>query len=199
MTEKNRHWYTVQTYSGYENKVKANLDQRIASMGMESKIFRVLVPTETNEVKVVDKDGNPTGKTRKVSHKLFPSYVFVEMIMDDQSWYVVRHTPGVTGFVGAGNRPLIVTQSEMEDILRKIGELSEEAPVAQNEPRPKVEIDCQVGDKVRVLSGEYADYFGAAGAEVLSVNQKKGTIKIMVSFLGRETEAEVDYTECEKL
>ena len=131
MTENNRKWYTVQTYSGYENKVKANLDQRIASMGMENKIFRVLVPTE-ERISVKD------GKTRKVSHKLFPSYVLVEMIMDDQSWYVVRHTPGVSNFVGVGNRPLPVAPAEIDEILIKIGE--KEAPAA-----PKVEITCSIG------------------------------------------------------
>mgnify|MGYP004444211691 CR=1 FL=1 len=198
MTEKNRQWYTVQTYSGYENKVKADLDQRISTMGMGDKIFRVLVPTETRDVKVVDKDGKPTGKTRRVSHKLFPSYVFVEMLMDDQSWYAVRHTPGVTGFVGAGNRPLPVTAREMNDILTRLGEIEPVASVEKvsvPEVKTVVEIDCNVGDKVRVVSGTWI----GKESEVIEINQSRGTITIMVSLFGRETETEVSYTECKKL
>lgn len=181
MTDKKRQWYTVQTYSGYENKVKANLDQRIASMNMQEKIFRVLVPTEEREI-VKD------GKVRRVSHKLFPSYVLVEMIMDDQSWYVVRHTPGVTGFVGVGNRPLPVTESEIEAILVKIGD--KDAP-----PAPVVEIDCEVGDRVRVVSGSAAGIEGV----VKEVVTARRTVKFVASVFGHETELEVDYTELEKL
>jgi transcriptional antiterminator NusG len=181
MTENKRQWFTVQTYSGYENKVKANLDQRIASMNMGNKIFRVLVPTEE---RVVLKDG----KSRRVVHKLFPSYVFVEMIMDDQSWYVVRHTPGVTGFVGAGNHPLPVTDDEINAILVKIGE--KEAPAA-----PKVEIKCEVGDRVRVVSGSFAGVEGP----VTEIMPNKGKVKFMGNVFGRETEIEVDYAELEKL
>lgn len=180
MTKKHQ-WFTVQTYSGYENKVKANLDQRIASMGMEHKIFRVLVPTEE---RVVVKDG----KSRRVSHKLFPSYVLVEMIMDDQSWYVVRHTPGVTGFVGAGNHPLPVTDSEIEQILIQIGE-------KEAAPAPKVEIDCAVGDYVRVLSGPFE---GSEGP-VTEISPSKGKVKFTANIFGRDTEVEVDYAELEKL
>ncbi len=181
MTDNNRQWFTVQTYSGYENKVKTNLEQRIASMGMESRIFRVLIPTEE---RVVVKDG----KSRRVSHKLFPSYVLVEMIMDDQSWYVVRHTPGVTGFVGAGNRPLPISPSEMDEILVKIGE-KEEAPA------PKVEINCEIGDHVRVTSGPFA---GAEGP-VTDISANKGKVKFTASLFGHDTEIEVDYAELEKL
>ena len=173
MTENNRKWYTVQTYSGYENKVKANLDQRIASMGMENKIFRVLVPTEE---RIIVKDG----KTRKVSHKLFPSYVLVEMIMDDQSWYVVRHTPGVSNFVGVGNRPLPVAPAEIE----------KEAPAA-----PKVEITCSIGDRVRVQSGAFA---GAEGP-VTEIIPARGKVKFAATVFGHETEIEVDFAELEKL
>lgn len=181
MTEKKREWFTVQTYSGYENKVKANLDQRIASMGMENKIFRVLVPTEE---RVVVKDG----KSRRVSHKLFPSYVLVEMVMDEQSWYVVRHTPGVTGFIGVGNHPLPITDSEIDEILVKIGE--KEAASA-----PKVEIDCEVGDRVRVASGPFAGMEGP----VTEISAGKGKVKFSASVFGHETEIEVDYAELEKL
>lgn len=181
MTDNKRKWYTVQTYSGYENKVKANLEQRIASMGMENKIFRALVPTEE---RVISKDG----KTRRVSHKLFPSYVLVEMIMDDQSWYVVRHTPGVTSFVGVGNRPLPISDEEINEILIKIGEREPEAA-------PKVEINCSVGDRVRVTSGAFA---GAEGP-VTEIIQARGKVKFSATVFGHETEIEVDYTELEKL
>lgn len=181
MTDKNRRWYTVQTYSGYENKVKANLDQRIESMAMGNKIFRVLVPTEE---RVVVKDGN----SRKVSHKLFPSYVFVEMIMDDQSWYVVRHTPGVTNFVGVGNRPLPVAEEEIESILVKIGE--KEPPAA-----PKREISCAVGDRVRVISGAFENFEGP----VTEIIPARGKVKFSATVFGHETEIEVDFAELQKL
>lgn len=171
MTESKRQWFTVQTYSGYENKVKANLDQRIASMGMEKKIFTVLVPTEE---KVVVKDG----KSKHVSRKLFPSYVLVEMVMDDQSWYVVRHTPGVTGFVGAGNHPLPVTDEEIHEILVKIGR--------EEKTKPKVEINCEIGDTVRVNAGPFA---GATGP-VKEVYPEKGKVKFTTTVFGRETEVE---------
>ncbi len=181
MTDKKRQWYTVQTYSGYENKVKANLDQRIESMNMGEKIFSVLVPTETREI-VKD------GKVRKVSHKLFPSYVLVEMVMDDQSWYVVRHTPGVTGFVGVGNRPLPITESEMDEILIQIGR--------KEAPRPPVAvIDCEPGDHVRVASGSAVGIEGV----VTEVFPTRGTVKFNALVFGHETEFEMDYTELEKL
>ena len=128
MNEKNdRRWYIVQSYSGYENRVLANLEQRIASMGMEDRIFRVLVPVEE---RVYVKDG----KTKRVHRKVFPSYVLVEMILDDQSWYVVRHTPGVTGFVGAGNHPIPLSEREVQDIIGKVG---------KDQGKPKIEIDVK--------------------------------------------------------
>ena len=109
-----RRWYIVQTYAGYENRVKANLEQRIATMGMEDRIFSVLVPVE-ERMSVKD------GKSKKVTRKLFPSYVLVEMRLNDQSWYVVRHTPGVTGFVGSGNHPIPLTEKEVREIMGKVG------------------------------------------------------------------------------
>ncbi len=180
MTESRRQWFTVQTYAGSENKVKANLDQRIASMAMEEKIFNVLVPVEE---KVVVKDG----KSKRVSRKLFPSYVLVEMIMDEESWYVVRHTPGVTGFVGAGNHPIPISEQEIKALFAKIGQGA----------KPKVEINCSVGDTVRV----HSSLFGGAEAvgPVVAINSEKGKVKVILSVFGRETEVEVDYTELEKL
>lgn len=178
MTENKIQWFIVQTYSGYENKVKANLEQRIASMNMEEKIFRVLVPVEE---KVVAKDG----KSKKVSRKLFPSYVLVEMIMDDQSWYVVRHTPGVTGFIGAGNHPIPITDDEINAILVKIGQAAKSV----------IQIDLDIGDMVRIHSGPFA---GASGA-VTNVNAERGRVTVMLNVFGRETDTEMDYTELERI
>ena len=180
MNEKNdRRWYIVQTYSGYENRVLANLEQRIASMGMEDRIFRVLVPVEE---RVYVKDG----KTKRVHRKVFPSYVLVEMILDDQSWYVVRHTPGVTGFVGAGNHPIPLSEREIQDIIGKVG---------KDQVKPKVEIDVKPGDVVRVKSGPFQGQVGPV-AEVMA---DKGKVKFSVTVFGRETLVEADYQELEKL
>ena len=173
-----RRWYIIQTYSGYENKVKANLEQRIATMGMEDRIFRVLVPIED---KVFVKDG----KTKRVRRKVFPSYVLVEMMLEDQSWYVVRHTPGVTGFVGSGNHPIPLSPREVEEILSKIGK----------EAKPKVEVDFQIGDMIKVKAGPFA---GQAGP-VTGIDPDKGKIQFTVTIFGRETAAESDYTELEKI
>lgn len=180
MIDKNeRRWYVVQTYAGYENKVKANLEQRIATMGMEDKIFRVLVPTEE---RVYVKDG----KHKKVKRKVFPGYVLVEMILDDQSWYVVRHTPGVTGFVGAGNSPIPLSEREVQEIFAKIG---------KEQMKPKVEIDLKPGDVVRVKSGPFE---GQAGT-VVEVVPEKGKVKFSVTLFGRETIVEADYNDLTKL
>ncbi len=180
MNEKiDRRWYIVQTYSGYENRVLANLEQRIASMGMEDRIFRVLVPVEE---RVYVKDG----KTKRVQRKVFPSYVLVEMVLDDQSWYVVRHTPGVTGFVGAGNHPIPLTEKEIQDIIGKIG---------KDQVKPKVEIDVKPGDVVRMKSGPFIGQVGPV-AEVMA---DKGKVKFAVTVFGRETLVEADYQDLEKL
>ncbi|MBN1333079.1 MAG: transcription termination/antitermination factor NusG [Synergistales bacterium] len=174
-----RRWYIVQTYAGYENRVKANLEQRIATMGMEDRIFNVLVPIEE---KVTVKDG----KTKKVTRKLFPSYVLVEMSLGDQSWYVVRHTPGVTGFVGAGNHPIPLTEKEVREVMNKIG---------QEHVKPKFEINVKPGDIVKVRSGPFEGQVGP----VAEINAEKGKIKFSVTVFGRETLVETDYTELEKL
>ncbi len=174
-----RRWYIVQTYSGYENRVQANLEQRIATMGMEDRIFNVLVPVE-------EKVSVKEGKTKRTKRKVFPSYVLVEMALDDQSWYVVRHTPGVTGFVGAGNHPIPLTEREVSEIMGKIG---------KEQVKPRVEIDVKPGDTVRVKSGPFE---GQAGP-VVEVLSDKGKVKFSVSVFGRETIVESDYTELEKL
>ena len=174
-----RRWYVVQTYAGYENRVKANLEQRIATMGMEKSIFSVLVPVEE---KVFIKEG----KSRKVSRKLYPSYVLVEMLLDEQSWYVVRHTPGVTGFVGAGSLPLPLSEKEVRELMSRIG--SEQA-------KPKVEINFRLGDTVTVRSGPFE---GQAGP-VVEIIPEKGKVKFTVSVFGRETVVETDYDLLEKI
>ena len=174
-----RRWYVVQTYAGYENRVKANLEQRIATMGMEKNIFNVLVPVEE---RVLVKDG----KSRKVSRKLYPSYVLVEMVLDEQSWYVVRHTPGVTGFVGAGSLPLPLSEREVRELMSRIG--SEQA-------KPKVEINLRLGDTVSVRSGPFE---GQAGP-VVEIIPEKGKVKFTVSVFGRETVVETDYELLEKI
>ncbi|MBQ9564296.1 MAG: transcription termination/antitermination factor NusG [Synergistaceae bacterium] len=174
-----RGWYVVQTYSGYENRVKADLEQRIASMGMEDSIFEVLVPVEE---RVVMKDG----KSRKVTRKLYPSYVMVDMILDEQSWYVVRHTPGVTGFIGAGTHPIPLLEEEVQRLL---------AVKEKNEVKTKVELNIKVGDTVAVKTGDFKDLTGP----VVEVNPEKGKVKFTINILGRETVTEADYQDLEKL
>ncbi len=135
-------WYVVHSYSGYENKVKKNLEHRIESMDMKSKIFQVIVPTE-EEIELKD------GQRRVVERRVFPGYVLVQMIMDEQSWYVVRNTPNVTGFVGMGNKPTPLPDEEVKRILRRLE--SEE---------PKIKVDFKVGQKVRIVEGAFAEFTG---------------------------------------
>jgi transcriptional antiterminator NusG len=174
-----RQWYVVQTYSGYENKVRANLEQRIATMGMEDRIFRVLVPVEE---RVYSREG----KVKRVRRKVFPSYVLVEMILEDQSWYVVRHTPGVTGFVGTGNHPIALSSKEVSEIMAKI---------SKDQTKPKVEISFVPGDTIRVKGGPFANQVGP----VVEVSEEKGKVKFSVTVFGRETLVEADHTELEKI
>jgi transcriptional antiterminator NusG len=174
-----RLWYVVQTYSGYENKVSANLEQRIATMGMEDRIFKVLVPIEE---RVYTKEG----KVKRVRRKVFPSYVLVEMILEEQSWYVVRHTPGVTGFVGTGNHPIALSPKEVGEIMAKI---------TKDQAKPKAEIAFKPGDTIRVKSGPFANQVGP----VVEVNADKGKVTFSVTVFGRETLTEADHTDLEKL
>lgn len=172
-----KNWYVVHTYAGYENKVKTNLEKRVESMEMQDKIFRVLVPMEKEyEIK--------NGKKKATLKKVFPGYVLVEMIITDDSWYVVRNTPGVTGFVGPGSRPIPLSPSEVAQILKQMG---------MDEPKPK--IDFEVGESVRVVDGPFADFIGNV-EEVLPDRRK---IKVLVSMFGRETPVELDYFQVEKL
>ena len=172
-----KNWYVVHTYAGYENKVKTNLEKRVESMEMQDKIFRVLVPMEKEyEVK--------NGKKKATLKKVFPGYVLVEMIITDDSWYVVRNTPGVTGFVGPGSKPIPLSPSEVAQILKQMG---------MDEPKPKIEFE--VGESVRVIVGPFADFIGSV-EEVLPDRRK---IKVLVSMFGRETPVELDYFQVEKI
>ncbi len=171
-----RRWYIVHTYSGHENKVKVNLERRIESMNMGDKIFRVEVPNKT-VTKIKD------GKRTEREERIFPGYVLVEMIMDDDSWYVVRHTPGVTKFVGSQKKPIPAKDAEIKRILMR------SAPVAA-----KVEIDLKVGEVVKIISGPFADFEGT----VTEVSPEKERLKASVSIFGRETPVELAFNQVQK-
>jgi transcriptional antiterminator NusG len=176
----NRNWFVVHTYSGYENKVKANLERRIHSMGMQDKIFRVLVPME-DEVEFKD------GKRKITPKKVFPGYVLVEMIMDDQSWYVVRNTQGVTGFVGSpgpGEKPVPLQDKEVKTILKQMGIEA-----------PKLKIDFKKGDRVKVTSGPFFDFTGV----VDDITPEKERLRALISIFGRETPVELEFFQVEKV
>ena len=173
----NRKWYVIHTYSGYENKVKTNLEHRIHSMDMGDKIFQVLVPTE-EEIEIKN------GKRQAVERKVFPGYVLVEMIMGDDSWYVVRNTPGVTSFVGSGNKPTPLTDPEVKQILRQI-----------KMDAPKYKVAFTKGEAVRVVDGPFTDLHGV----VDEVNPERNKVKVLVSIFGRETRVELDFLQIEKL
>lgn len=172
-----KNWYVIHTYSGYENKVKANLERRVESMAMEDKIFRILVPTE-EELEIKD------GKRKLTKKKIYPGYVIVEMILTDDSWYVVRNTPGVTGFVGSGSKPLPLQEKEIKLILHQMG---------IEEPRAK--IDFEVGETVKVIRGPFENFSGI----IEEISPEKGKIKVRVSMFGRETPVELDYHQIEKI
>lgn len=172
-----REWYVIHSYSGYENKVKKNLEQRIATMGMQNKIFRVVVPTE-EEVEIRD------GQRRSTRRRVFPGYILVEMIMDDESWYVVRNTPGVTGFVGAGSRPTPLSQEEVDKILRRM-----------EAEQPKLRVSFRVGETVRITEGPFTDFM----AVVDELYPERGKVRLLVSFFGRETPVEMDFMQIERI
>ena len=170
-------WYVIHTYSGYENKVKANLEHRIESMGVEDQIFQVLVPME-EEIEIKN------GQRQTVNKKVFPGYVLVEMVMSDDSWYVVRNTPGVTSFVGSGNRPTPLDEGEVKKILKQMGVET-----------PKFKVQFTKGQSVRVNDGPFAEFIGT----VDEVNPEKNKVKVLVSIFGRETPVELDFLQIEKL
>ncbi|MFA7295942.1 MAG: transcription termination/antitermination protein NusG [Dehalococcoidia bacterium] len=176
-----RHWYIVQTYSGYENKVKTNLDQRVKHMDMGGKIFEVFIPEE-EEIEIHD------GQRRTVKRKLFPGYVLVQMIMDDDSWYVVRNTPGVTGFAGNisetdKSRPMPMADEEVNRIRRQTQLAA-----------PRINVGFKVGEAVRVTDGPFVDFVG----QVDEINLDKGKVRVMVSMFGRDTPVELDFLQVEK-
>ena len=172
-----RNWYVIHTYSGYENKVKANLEKKIHSMGMENEIFSVLVPME-------EETDYKDGVKKVVLRKVFPGYVLIEMVVTDRSWYVVRNTPGVTGFVGSGTKPTPLTEDEANFILKKMG---------IDESRSQ--IDLESGQAIRILSGPFECMTGV----VQEVESNTGKLKVLISLFGRETPAEVDYSQVEKM
>jgi transcriptional antiterminator NusG len=172
-----KNWYALHTYSGYEDSVVANLKQRIESLGVEDKIFDVLAPKE-KKIRIKD------GKRQVIEEKIFPGYVMVSMIVTDDSWYVVRNTPNVTGFVGSGTIPTPVSKEEMDTIRKRMG--IEE---------PKFKIDFKVGDLVRISDGPFKDYEGKTS----EIDEDKGKIKVLVSIFGRETPVEIDSLQVKKL
>lgn len=175
-----KNWYVIHTYSGYENKVRTNLEKRVDSMGMEDKIFRVIVPEEEEtEIK--------NGKKKVVKKKFFPGYVLAEMIMTDDSWYVVRNTPGVTGFVGSsgqGAKPTPLLPEEVDTLLKQMGMTDS-----------VVQIDFELKENVRVTDGPFANFTGT----IENIDTDKQKIKVHVNMFGRETPVELDYTQVEKL
>ena len=171
-----RHWYVVHCYSGYENKVRHNLEQRIDTMGMKDKIFDVVVPTE-EEIEVRD------GRRRTVERRVFPGYILVQMILTEDSWYVVRNTPGVTGFVGMGNEPTPLRPEEVALIIKR---MEAEAP--------RVKVTYKAGQKVRIVDGPFNDFIGT----VDEIDMERAKVRVMVSFFGRDTPVELDFLQVEK-
>lgn len=171
-----KQWYVVHCYSGQENKVRHSIEQRIETMGMRDKIFDVIVPTE-EEIEVKD------GKRRTVERRVFPGYILVEMKMDEDSWYVVRNTPGVTGFVGMGTEPTPLRPEEVKQIMDR---MSEEAP--------KVKVNFKIGQRVRIIEGPFNDFVGTVAA----IDPDKSKVRVMVNFFGRDTPVELDFLEVEK-
>lgn len=172
-----KRWYIVHTYSGYENKVKVNLEKRIEYMNMGDKIFRIEVPQKT----VTQMRG---GKKQEKEEKIFPGYVLVEMIMDEDSWYVVRHTSGVTKFVGSAKKPIPARDSEIKKIINRSSSQTQ-----------KIELDVKVGDKVRITSGPFADFI----ADIIEVYPDKAKLRANVSIFGRETPVELEYKQINKI
>ena len=169
-------WYVIHCYSGYENKVRHNLEQRIETMGMKDKIFDVVIPTQ-EEIEVKD------GKRRTVERHIFPGYVLVNLALSEESWYVVRNTPGVTGFVGMGNNPTPLRPEEVAQIVKR---MEAEAPT--------VKVTYKVGERVRIVDGPFNDFRGM----VAEIDMERTKVRVMVSFFGRETPVELDFLQVEK-
>ena len=171
-----RNWYVIHTYSGYEDAVARNLKQRIEALGMQDKIFNVLVPKE-KKIKIKN------GKRAVIEEKIYPGYVFVDMLVTDDSWYVVRNTPMVTGFIGAGTTPRPVQDEEIKEILRKIVE-----------EEPKYKIEFGIGDLVKIMDGPFKNSEG----KVQEIDKEKGRVKVSVSLFGRDTPIDLDFLQVKK-
>lgn len=172
-----KRWYVLHTYSGYEENVARNLRQRIESMDMEDKIFDIMIPTET-KIKIKN------GKRKTVREKIFPGYVMVNMIVTDDSWYVVRNTPNVTGFIGAGNVPTPISEKEIQELQKRMGV-----------EEPKYKIDVNVDTPVRIVDGPFKDYEG----KISEIDEARGKVKVFVSIFGRETPVELDFLQIKKI
>ncbi len=172
-----RAWYVVHCYSGYENKVHHNLMQRIESMGMQDRIFDVVVPTE-EEIEVKE------GKRRTVERRVFPGYILVNLLLTEESWYVVRNTPGVTGFVGMGNTPIPLRPEEVAHIVKRM-----EADA------PRIKVTFRIDERVRIIEGPFKDFHGT----VAELDMERAKVRVMVNFFGRETPVELDFLQVEKM
>jgi len=175
--EDGRQWYVIHTYSGYENKVKKNLEHRVQALDMSAFIFRIVVPTE-EEIEIKN------GQRHNVQRKVYPGYVLIQMIMSDEAWYLVRNTPGVTGFVGLGNKPTALAPEEAAQILRQ---MEAEAP--------RVKVTFTRGQMIKIVDGPFSEFEG----KVDDVNQEKGKVRVLVSIFGRETPVELDFLQIERL
>ncbi len=177
IAQRGRRWFVLHTYSGYEENVARNLRQRIESMDMEDKIFDVLIPTE-KKIRIKD------GRRKIVTEKIFPGYVLVNMIVTDDSWYVVRNTPNVTGFVGSGTTPTPISEEEIKDLKKRMGV-----------EEPKYKIDVSLGSPVRITDGPFKDFEG----KVSEIDEARGKAKVLVSMFGRETPVELDFLQIKKI
>lgn len=172
-----RHWYVIHTYAGYENAVSRNLRQRIDSLGMQDKIFNVVVPTE-QKIRVKG------GKRVTEEERIYPGYVLVEMVVDDDSWYVVRNTPRVTGFVGSGTQPVPLSEAEYQQLMKRM----------EDEP-PKHKVDLAIDDIVSIVDGPFKELEGKVG----EIDEERGKVKVLVSMFGRETPVELDFLQVKKV
>jgi transcriptional antiterminator NusG len=169
-------WFVLHTYSGYENKVKKSIENRVEALDLHDRVYEIVVPTQ-EEIEIRG------GQRHNVQRKVFPGYVLVRMQMDDETWYALRNTPGVTGFVNTNNKPVPLAEGDVDKILKG---MAAEAP--------KVKMSFQLGDTVRIIDGPFADFRG----EIDEINNEKGKIKVLVSFFGRETPVELDFLQAER-
>jgi len=172
-----KNWYAVHTYAGHENKVKSTIERRAESMNLKDKIFRILIPTE-QELRTRG------GKRQEVQRKIFPGYVLIEMVLDDSTWYLVKSTTGVTGFVSSGNRPVPLQEKEIANILQAV-----------EGPRQKPRVLWEKGQVIRVMTGPFADFTGT----IQEVSAPKEKLKVLISIFGRDTPVELDFTQVEKI